>query len=101
MRKLWDYWTHILPQVNIPFERQAKQENSETADHFVTRLFQLCKNYNFGISKEEQTRNQFIDCQSHDVRKKLLADSGRLALQTARDIVGRPWCVGVKQSYLG
>ena len=56
---------HILPQVNIPFERhqfsQAKQENSETADHFVTRLFQLCKNYDFGIYKEEQTHNQFID----------------------------------------
>ena len=39
---------HFLPQVNIPFERhqfrQAKQEESETADQFVTRLFQLSEN---------------------------------------------------------
>ena len=67
---------HFLPQVNIPFERhqfrQAKQEESETADQFVTRLFQLSENCDFGTSKEEQIRDQLIDkCRSHDLRKKL------------------------------
>ena len=36
---------HFLPQVNIPFERhqfrEAKQEESKTADQFMTRLFQV------------------------------------------------------------
>ena len=82
---------HFLPQVNIPFERhqfrQAKQEESETADQFVTRLFQLSENCDFGKSKEEQIRDQLIDkCRSHDLRKKLLAVSGKLTLQKARDI---------------
>ena len=39
---------HFAHQVNIPFERhqfrQAKQEESETADQFVLRLFQLSEN---------------------------------------------------------
>ena len=82
---------HFLPQVNIPFERhqfrQAKQEESETADQFVTRLFQLNENCDFGTSKEEQIRDQLIDkCRSHDLHKKLLAVSGKLTLQKARDI---------------
>ena len=81
---------HFLPQVNIPFERhqfrQAKQ-GSETADQFVTRLFQLSENCDFGTSKEEQIRDQLIDkCRSHDLRKKLLGVSGKLTLQKARDI---------------
>ena len=71
MHKLWDYWTHILPQVNNPFERhqfcQAKQKESETADQFVTRLFQLSENCDFGTSKEEKKSDQLIDkCRSHD-----------------------------------
>ena len=41
-------YAHFLPQVNIPFEqhqfRQAKQEESETTDQLVTRLFQLSEN---------------------------------------------------------
>ena len=82
---------HFLPQVNIPFERhqfrQAKQEESETADQFVTRLFQLSENCDFGTSKEEQIRDHLIDKRrSHDLRKKLLAVSGKLTLQKARDI---------------
>ena len=83
---------HFLPQVNVPFERhqfrQAKQEDSETADQFVTRLFQLAETCDFGTTKEEQIRDQLIDkCRSHDLRKKLLAvTSGKLTLQKARDI---------------
>ena len=82
---------HFLPQVSIPFERhqfrQAKQEESETADQSVTRLFQLSENCDFETSKEEQIRDQLIDkCRSHDLRKKLLAVSGKLTLQKARDI---------------
>ena len=82
---------HFLPQVNIPFERhqfrQAKQEEFETADQFGTRLFQLSENCDFGTSREEQIRDQLIDkCRSHDLRKKLLAISGKLTLQKARDI---------------
>ena len=82
---------HFLPQVNIPFERnqfrQAKQEESETSDQFVNRLFQLSENCDFGTSQEEQIRDQLIDkCRSHDLRKKLLAVSSKLTLQKARDI---------------
>ena len=82
---------HFLPQVNIPLERhqfrQAKQEESETADQFVTRLFQLSENCDFGTSKEEQIHDQLIDkCRSHNLRKKLLAVGGKLTLQKARDI---------------
>ena len=82
---------HFLPQVNIPFERhqfrQAKQEESQTEDQFVTRLFQLSENCDFGTSQEEQIRDQLIDkCRSHDLRKKLLAVSDKLTLQKARDI---------------
>ena len=82
---------HFLPQVNIPFERnqfrQAKQEESETADQFVTRLFQLSENCDFGTSKKEQICDQLIDkCRSHDLHKKLLAVSGKLTLQKARVI---------------
>ena len=79
---------HFLPQVKIPFERhqfrQTKQEESETADQFVTRLCQLSENCDLGTSKEEQIRYQLIDkCRSHDLRKKLLAVSGKLTLQKA------------------
>ncbi|PFX12869.1 Retrovirus-related Pol polyprotein [Stylophora pistillata] len=83
---------HFLPQVNIPFKRhqfrQAKQEEeSETTDQFVTRLFQLSKNCDFGTSKEEQKCDQLIDkCRSHDLRKKLLAVSDKLTLRKARDV---------------
>ena len=71
---------HFWPQVNISFERhqfrQAKQEESETADQFVTRLFQLSENCDFGTSKQEQIRDQLIDkCRSHELRKKLLVFS--------------------------
>ena len=93
---------HFLPQVNIPFERhqfrQAKQEESETTDQFVTRLFQLSENCDFGTSKEEQIRDQLIDkCRSHDLHKKLLAASGKLTLQKARDIA-RSICMEAAES---
>ena len=53
----------------------------------MTRFFQLSENCEFGTSKEEQIRDQLIDeCRSHDLRKKLLAVSGKLTLQKARDI---------------
>ena len=76
---------HFLPQVNVPFQRhhfrQANQEESETADQFDTRLFQLAENCNFGTAKEENIRDQLIDkCRSHDLRKKLLGVSGKLTL---------------------
>ena len=82
---------HFLPQVNILFElhqfRQAKQDKSETADQFVTRLFQLSENCDFGTSKEEPIRDQLIDkCRSHDLRKKLPGVSDKRTLQKARDI---------------
>ena len=38
-------------------------------------------------SKKEQVRDQLLDkCRSHDLRKKLLAVSGKFTLQKARDI---------------
>ena len=82
---------HFLLQVNIPFERhqfrRAKEEESQTIDQSVTILFQLSENCDFGTSKEEQVRDQLIDkCRSHDLRKKLIAVSGKLTLQKARDI---------------
>ena len=72
---------HFLPQVNVPFERhqfrRAKQEDSETADQFVTRLFQLAKLHvdesvkpvaqklrpqTFGLrDKIEQKLNELVD----------------------------------------
>ena len=52
---------HFSHQVNIPFERhqfrQAKQEESETADQFVLRWFQLSENCEFGGAKEEHIRD--------------------------------------------
>ena len=53
----------------------------------MTRLFQLAENCNFGEAKEGNIRDQLIDkCRSHDFRKKLLAVSGKLTLQKARDV---------------
>jgi len=82
---------HFAHHVNIPFERhqfrQAKQEESETADQLVLRLFQLSENCEFGEAKEEHIRDQLIDkCRSHNLRKKLLEASGTLTLQKAREI---------------
>jgi len=82
---------HFVHQVNIPFERyqfrQAKQEESETADQFVLRLFQLSENCEFGEAKEDHIRDQLIDkCRSHNLRTKLLEASGALTLQKAREI---------------
>jgi len=81
---------HFAHQVNIPFERhqfrQTKQEESETADQFVLRLFQLSENCKFGEAKEEHIRDQLINkCRSHNFCKKLLEASGMLTLQTAQD----------------
>ena len=88
MRSLDAYFAH---QVNIPFERHqfrhAKQEESETADQFVLRLFQLSENCEFREAKEEHIRGQLIDkCRSHNRRKKLLEPSGTVTLQKAREI---------------
>ena len=88
MRSLDANFAH---QVNIPFERhqfrQAKQEESETADQFVLRLFQLSENCEFGEAKEEYIRDQLIDkYRSLNLRKKLLGASGTLTLQKAREI---------------
>ena len=53
----------------------------------MTRLFQLAENCNFGTAKEKNIRDQLIDkCRSHDLRMKLLAVSGKLTLQKARDV---------------
>ena len=56
---------HFLPQVNIPFQRhqfrKANHEESETADQFVTRVFLLSENCDFGTSQEKQIRDQLID----------------------------------------
>ena len=82
---------YFSPQVNIPFERhefpRAKQEESETADQFVMRLFQLSEHCEFGEAKEEHIRDQLIDkCRSHNLRKKLPETGGTLTLQKAREI---------------
>ena len=82
---------HFAHQVNIPFERhqfrQAKQEESETVDQFVLRLFQLFENCEFGEGKEEHIRDQLINkCRSHNLRKKLLEVSRTLTLQKPQDI---------------
>ena len=87
MRSLDGYF---FPQVNIPFERhefrQAKQDESETADQFVMKLFQLSEHCEFGEAKEEHIRDQLIGkCKSHNLRKKLLEAGGTLTLQKARD----------------
>ena len=56
----------IFPLKGTNF-RQAKQEESETADQFVLRLFQLSENCEFGEAKEEHIRDQLIDkCRSHN-----------------------------------
>ena len=53
----------------------------------MTRLFQLAENCNSGTDKEENIRDQLIDkCRSHVFREKLLAVSGKLTLQKARDV---------------
>ena len=88
MRSLDGYF---FPQVNIPFERhefrQAKQEELETADQFVMKLFQLSEHCEFGEAKEEHIRDQLIDkCKSYNLRKKLLEAGGTLTLQKAREI---------------
>ena len=88
MRSLDGYF---FPQVNIPFERhefpQAKQDESETADQFVMKLFQLSEHCEFGEAKEVHIRDQLIDkCKSHNLRKKLLEAGGTLTLQKAREI---------------
>ena len=82
MRSLDGYF---VPQVNIPFERhefrQAKQDESETADQFVMKLFQLSEHCEFVEAKEEHIRDQLIDkCESHNLRKKLLEAGGTLML---------------------
>ena len=82
---------HFAHQVNIPFERhqfhQAKQEESEAADQFVLRSFQLSENCESGEAKEKHTRDQFIEkCKSHSLHKKLLKASGTLYIpKGARD----------------
>ena len=80
MRSLDSYF---FPQVKNPFERlefrQAKQDESETADQFVMKLFQLSEHCEFGEAKEEHIRDQLIDkCKSHNLRKKLLEAGGTL-----------------------
>ena len=77
MRSLDAHFSH---QVNIPFERhqfrQAKQEESETADQFVLRLFQLSENCEFGEAKEEHPRS--IDRQMQ-------------VAQSSQEITGSEW----------
>ena len=80
-----------FPKLTSPFERhefrQAKQDESETADQFVMKLFQLSEHCEFGEAKEEHIRDQLIDkCKSHNLRKKLLEAGGTLTLQKAREI---------------
>lgn len=57
--------THFSRQVKIPFQqhqfREAKREESETADQFMLRLFHLLENCEFGDGKEELIRNQLIN----------------------------------------
>lgn len=82
---------YFAPQVNVPFERhqfrQANQEESETVDQFVTRLFQLTENCDFGDKKSEHIRDQLIDkCRSHSLRKKLLEVGGLLTLKRAQEL---------------
>ena len=74
---------YFFPQVNIPFERQefplTKQDESETADQFVMKLFQLSEHCEFRKAKEEHIRDQLINkCKSHNLRKKLLEAGGTL-----------------------
>ena len=83
--------SHFSPQVNVPFERhqfrQANQEESETVDQFVTRLFQLAENCDFSDKKSEHIRDQLIDkCRSHNLRKKLLEAGGGLTLRRAQEL---------------
>ena len=56
MRKHWNYWMHVFPASKrhiwkaLEF-RQARLEESDTADLFVTRLFQLVENCDIHKSK--------------------------------------------------
>ena len=80
----------FIPQANVPFQRhefrQAKQEEDETVDQFVTRLSQLAETCEFTEIKEN-IRDQVIDkCKSHRLRKKLLETGRNLTLERAQDI---------------
>ena len=74
LRTLDAYFT---PQVNVPYERhifrQMKQEENEMVDQFVVRLSNQAANCEFGVTKNEQIRDQIIDkCKSTELRRKLL-----------------------------
>lgn len=94
---------HILqirsksPLKGTSFVKQNRKE-SETADQFVLRLFQLSENCEFREAREEHVRDQLIDkCRSHNLRQKLLEASGTLALQKAREIARSTERLKVKQ----
>ena len=64
-----------------------RNKESETADQFVMRLFQLLENCEHGEAKEEHLRDQLINkCRSHNLRKKLLEVGGTLTLKKAQEI---------------
>lgn len=82
---------HFIPQANVPFERhvfrQMSQENSETIDQFVCRLRTQANNCDFGLTIDENIRDQVIDkCKSTRLRMKLLSRGTDLKLKDLQDI---------------
>ena len=70
--------TYFKPKQNIPYNRhvfrQACQTPEETTLQFITRLRKLSLSCEFGESSNDFIRDQVIEkCQSHLMRKKLLA----------------------------
>lgn len=71
VKKLTEYFE---PQVNEPFERynfsEAKQDNDESLDNYVSRLRGLAKNCNF-TDIEKEIMNQVIrGCKSNELRRQ-------------------------------
>ena len=88
LRTLDAYFT---PQVNVPYERhifrQMKQEENEMVDQFVVRLSNQAANCEFGVTKNEQIRDQIIDkCKSTELRRKLLEKGQELTLTETQKI---------------
>ena len=81
---------HFVPKKNVSYERhlfrQLAQNTDETTDQFVCRLRQRSVNCDFGVTENDQIRDQLIDkCQSTHLRRKLL-EKEKLTLDDALKI---------------
>jgi len=70
---------YFLPKRNIAFERhvfrQAKQEDSERLDNYVTRLRQLAETCDYEDNTDDMIRDQIVDkCKSTRLRRRFLRE---------------------------